>query len=247
MKNITILFVLLSILIVNNALHAQSFSLTYNGNTVDENDTLLFEGNNSEWEVVGYVAFHNNSATAKDVLVKKYVIDTLPGTINTFCWSGQCFASNQYIAPTSMTISAGGSTEEFSAHYQPNSLEGITKMMYVFFDENNPNDSVAINIKFHAYPEYNTIEKEKLKSIAFESYPNPVSQNLTVNYKVNNSFSQGYILITDITGSIRERKPIALASDKIMINVEDLANGIYFYSLQVNGIIIATKKLIVQH
>ena len=78
-----------------------------------------------------------------------------------------------------------------------------------------------------------------------QNYPNPVLDQTTINYQINQS---GYveIIVTDILG----RKIETLVSKnqqagdyKIQLNTQNLNHQMYFYSLYINNQIVASKKM----
>lgn len=82
---------------------------------------------------------------------------------------------------------------------------------------------------------------------SFEIYPNPSSDNVSINVSLNEN-AKLTIDVTDITGKqitvIANENKIGLVSEKF--NTAELANGIYLVRINVNGKT-ATQKLTVAH
>lgn len=78
-----------------------------------------------------------------------------------------------------------------------------------------------------------------------QNYPNPADDYTFVN--VVNANDNQNIVVTDIYGKIVAKYNINNNSTSIKINTAELASGIYYYSIENNGKLIKTQKLIVRH
>lgn len=76
----------------------------------------------------------------------------------------------------------------------------------------------------------------------FEMYPNPASDQLTLNFKSN---SDTRVQISDLSGRIVRNERIARNSMQHLLNVGELESGIYILSL-ISGSEINAKKLIIK-
>jgi len=76
-----------------------------------------------------------------------------------------------------------------------------------------------------------------------QNYPNPFSQNTTINYKLQTI--GGILIVSDIYGKKIKEYFLTEKEGKIIVN-ENLSSGIYFYSLIHQNKIIETRKFIVQ-
>lgn len=185
------------------------------------------------------------------VKVKKTIIDTVAGSVNSFCW-GQCIDSRSYISPTPLVINANELKEDsFSAEYWPNGLEGTTTIRYTFFIYNetsgkNYTDSVSVIMHFVVGP--TSVEQYPMaNSILSNARPNPASSFTNIPYSLPSSFSgEAQIIIKNLLGSNVYNESLNNSNGKIFINTADFEPGIYFYSLVVNGQTHSTKKLIVK-
>ncbi|MBS1552629.1 MAG: T9SS type A sorting domain-containing protein [Bacteroidetes bacterium] len=82
--------------------------------------------------------------------------------------------------------------------------------------------------------------------ILFQNYPNPFNPNTIIKYSINLT-SLVRINIYDILGNkistiVKENK--LAGSYEITFNGSDLSNGVYFYTLEINDILIDSKKLL---
>lgn len=230
-----------------SGIFAQSLSLTdTNGVSINAGATIQFLGDPADEVIQAIVFVKNNADVAKEVKVKKVINagDTLPGTINTFCW-GLCFPPTTYVSPFSQVIEPGAVCKQFYGDYNPLTVPGVSKIMYVFFDVNNTNDTVAVTVEYKASPA--SVSDDLIRLVKFsEAYPNPAVSAVYIDYTVPESVKSAKIAITNMLGSkIREVK-LDNRSGKARIAVSDLVNGIYFYSLVADDQLLLTKKFVVR-
>lgn len=83
-------------------------------------------------------------------------------------------------------------------------------------------------------------------NILQQNVPNPANGNTTINYHVNNFNNTASIILTDITGKMVRQIPIyKTGNGSYGIGSRELNNGVYFYSLMVDGIRVATRKMVI--
>jgi hypothetical protein len=230
-----------------SGIFAQSFSLLdTNGVAISPGATIMFVGEPTDDVIQAIVLVKNNSDVAKDVKVKKVINagDTLAGTVNTFCW-GLCFPPTTYVSPISQTLQPGDTCDQFFGDYNPTNVYGASKIMYVFFDVNNTNDSVAVLVKYNASPAI--ISDDLISLVKFsDAYPNPAINVVYVDYTIPESVNSASIVITNMLGSKVREVNLGNRSGKARIGVADLVNGIYFYSLIADDQLLLTRKFVVR-
>jgi len=230
-----------------SGIFAQSFSLMdTNGVAINAGATIQFLGDPAAETIYAYINITNNSAVAKSVSVKKVIHegDTLPLSKNTFCWV-VCYPDTTYISLYPLTIQPGQTSEGFSGDYSPKGIPGISKIMYVFFDVDNRNDSVAVVVEFNASPA--SVGDDLISLVKFsDAYPNPAINTVNVDYTIPESVNEATIAITNMLGSKVKEVTLSNLSGKVQIPVFDLINGIYFYSLMADDQLILTRKFVVR-
>ena len=243
MKKILLLLFCVTFL---SGVFAQSFSLYYeNGESIPAGATVQFIGDPADEVIVAYVHIKNDAAEAKDVKVKKVIAagDTLAGTVNTFCW-GLCFPPTTYVSPFEQTLEPGATSDLFYGDYNPHTVIGISKIMYVFFDINNVNDSVAVTVEYNASPA--SIGDELLSLVKFsDAYPNPAINVVNVDYSIPGTVNHAEVVISNMLGSKVKAVELNDFSGKARIEVSELLNGIYFYSLIADDQLILTRKFVI--
>jgi hypothetical protein len=226
----------------------QSFSLQdTNGVVIDAGATVQVLGLPTATVITAKIWIKNESAEAKDVMVKKIIYegDTLTGTVNNFCW-GLCYPPDTYVSPYAQTIQPGAVCDQFYGDYNPNNVPGKSKILFVFYDLINPNDSIAVTVEFNASPA--SIGDDLAKSVKFsEAYPNPAISKVNVDYSLPSGVSKASIKISNMLGAKIKEIRLDEKSGTAKIDVGEYQNGIYFYTLVADNQQVMTRKFVVRH
>jgi hypothetical protein len=78
-------------------------------------------------------------------------------------------------------------------------------------------------------------------------YPNPASEYAEIDYQIHSPVGEAKITVSDILGTPVAEYILEQNDRKIRITTRDMATGMYFYRLSLDGKKVATKKLLVQH
>lgn len=98
------------------------------------------------------------------------------------------------------------------------------------------------------------IDEEKAKNIVFQSkeitirdlYPNPVSTLAFIDYELYSEQTEAKIVIHNILGSPVGEQEMPFSEQKAKISTEEMAPGIYFYTIYVDNEGVVTRKLVVK-
>lgn len=241
-RNFLLLFSM--ILLSAGTLFAQNILIYHHGTAVpNDGDIYVWGDFNSLIEV--HLAVKNNTSSVMDIKVKKIEQSIIAGSMNYFCWT-ECYAPFIFLTPDSMRFPAGHTDSvSFTADYMALGNAGTSEVSYVFFNNNNPNDSTSVNIHFYGSPT-GIINPTLSKAGISNAFPNPARNTISLDYTLPADAASAHILIRDIVGSTLKQTNLNGLNGKAVINIEDLNSGIYFYSLIVNNEVIATRKLIVR-
>lgn len=239
-----ILFAFLTAL-VSVYVHSQSLTLASpDGTPISNNGNIVVAGNPMQGELICNLKIGNVSANSASVMLKKVEINCITGTENSFCWGVNCYPPFVFVSPDPEIIPAGTvDSISFSGHYVPNTINGTSIVRYVFYLDNQPNDSVCVNTYFQAFPD--GVNESSQKPVLSAAFPNPANNQFTFNYSIS-SGNAATLMVRDVLGATRFQTSIS-GSGKLSVNTSELQNGIYFYSLVLNGKTEATRKLFVQH
>jgi len=240
MKNIILL---ISFILLTISIFAQSFKI------LDESKQDITNGavtlsDNVDSLMKGQIYIVNNTLIATPFKVKKIETNVLSNSVNTFCFGGQCYPPYVMETPTSMMLQPGDTTEpnDYYADYT-GSAAGSSIITYVVYNANNVNDSVYVTITYNTTPA--GISKVDFSKVDFSNpYPNPVSSLTRMNYNIPANFSKATLILRNLIGTSVKEFVIEDPQGKLVMDLSDLKEGIYFYSLIIDDNVILTRKLI---
>jgi len=90
------------------------------------------------------------------------------------------------------------------------------------------------------------VDNNSTASTTLNAYPNPANNNVNINFSINES-STVSVSVVSVTGDVvynNNLGSITAGTYNENINASELANGVYFYTLNVNGNV-TTKKLVI--
>ncbi len=192
------------------------------------------------------LSIHNNSGKTLRLAVK--VLDTDLSTENqlaSLCIGENCLDSNGLLEIKS--LEPGETFDDLSFHLNTSFEEGQGNIRFLFFDTDNPANAIERSFKFHVQGEFpNGIMYQRPDLKVSNAYPNPIVNVATIDYALGNSGSAARILILNILGDKVLEQDLPSTENSIRIPTDQLNNGIYFYTLQLNGKNVATKKMVVR-
>ncbi len=223
---------------------SQSFELYHDDEFFPSGGTLKVTGEAVPgiW-LYAHMSIKNVSETDKYVKARKFEVSVAPGSENTFCWV-ICWVNTIFTSPSGITIEPDSTNHSFTGDYLSHGNSGVTIMRYSFFDDDNPNDSVYFYVEFNA----GTLGLDDLTSekiFVSNPYPNPASSHVSFDYDLPLSVTNAAIRIHNLLGSVVKEMNITHNSGKITLDVNDLKDGFYFYSIVANSEIIDTRRLVI--
>lgn len=81
--------------------------------------------------------------------------------------------------------------------------------------------------------------------VLYQNTPNPFKENTIIRFKLADDINDAAICIFDLTGKTIKKLPISQGQDHVSIGGYELGEGMFLYSLIVNGQEIDTKKMII--
>lgn len=248
MKKILLLLSVLAICIFVTS--AQSLSLTYDGEEIGNGGEIpvLEEPNPStQVEIVAEIVVHNNGTEEISVKVACQELVILEHTMHQFCWALSCFPPGTTLSSNSLAIPAGGSSEGeegFSGHcYVSDGVQGVTRIMYTFFDENNVNDSIAVYVNYISG--YLGLAEEIGDKIHLsEAYPNPAKGITSFDYELDHGLDEVSFVVSNLLGIVHFEQKLTDAKGTLRFDATTWNKGIYFCTVLVNNEAITTRKMI---
>ena len=250
------LFFTLSLILAMFALSAQQFQvLDANGNVVENNSSFFVYGDGIE-ELELNLAFtvKNISNAVIGLIAEKETIQDVEGTSNSFCLEF-CYSNTTTVSPQ-VDVEAGDE-KEWSFHYTPFPYDTVTMMYnydepifgtqimkYSLYTISNPEDKLIVEVSFMYSPD--GVEVITNVEEFSNAYPMPANSVVNFDYSFNASVN-AEIVIYNMMGQKVMARDINGMQGKASINVSDLTDGVYFYSLVVNGKTEKSSKLVVRH
>ncbi len=201
------------------------YAATYTRNNGEEFDVIIgrFDGN---------LALEANSTISLDVWDPNAPTDVTLSLQTT---------SNDVILAMTATTSTSGSWETLT--FDPSSVAAATDIgqFVILFD---PGNFTGDNYFFDNFGFGEPLAVEDLKEvISFEAFPNPSQGFTTFKYDLNTSADVN-LSIHDLTGKVITQvvdTNQASGSHQVTWNADQLSNGLYFYTLTINGKVASGK------
>ncbi|MFQ5334835.1 MAG: hypothetical protein ACE5DN_02050, partial [Flavobacteriales bacterium] len=92
----------------------------------------------------------NTSGSNMNVMLRRDILYQVPGTRNSICWGIICYPDNVSETTSPSMIPPSGIDTTFLGDYRPQGREGITTVMYTFYDMANPSDSASVVVDFES-------------------------------------------------------------------------------------------------
>lgn len=225
--------------------NSQSFHLSWDGVTLGDTVVISPEDTTAA-ELIFEAIIHNDTDNGANIKVVRNRVVLLDGALDYFCW-GACYPPDLDTSGMTMFVPAGGQSGDidFSAHYEIHDVVGVSIVEYTFFNFDNPVDAIKVVVKYDTSP--SAIDENILANISVSDiYPNPAVNTVSLDYNLPMEIESAGIKIVNLLGSVVKEQQINTGIDKIRMDISDLNDGIYFYSVLINGEAYITKKLIVK-
>lgn len=83
------------------------------------------------------------------------------------------------------------------------------------------------------------------KNILYQNTPNPFKEQTTIRFSLADDVTSAAICIFDMSGKMLKKLPVSSGDGSVTVNGWELGEGMFLYSLLVNGREIDTKKMII--
>ena len=83
------------------------------------------------------------------------------------------------------------------------------------------------------------------QNMLYQNTPNPFKEQTTIRFSLADDVTDAAICIFDMTGKILKKLPVSPGETSVKINGWELGEGMFLYTLMVNGQEVDTKKMII--
>lgn len=87
----------------------------------------------------------------------------------------------------------------------------------------------------------------KSKSMLYQNTPNPFHEKTVIRFKLSDDVREASICIFDMSGKLLKKLPVSRGMESVSVNGYELGEGMFLYSLVVNGREIDTKRMILSN
>lgn len=234
------------------ALSAQNFQVLYENQPITSGQTFYVYGDGSAaWGVPGdelVIDFYVSALDRVRLIGQKVENNIVEGTMNYFCF-GSCFEPSIYENPEPVQLDPNGDPELFSMHYMASDYMAVIgeeqNMTYYLYEASDPDNKFEINVIFKY--SLDGVEGNNMVEEFSSAYPVPASDVVNFDYSFNSNVNSAMVAVYNMMGQEVLRGDISSMSGRLSLNVSGLADGVYFYSLVVNGKTEKSSKLVVRH
>lgn len=209
--------------------------------------------NPNDFEMKTNFHVENVSDDIMEIRVRRFIMDEVSGSSNKFCWAGVCYDIDDDISANTIEMNPGdifnvdNPAQQFIGYYYHNDNPGCTTIDYAFSDVNNSSLNASIRVVYGADADCQSVNVDELsKSVQLSTAaPNPASANTMISFDYGYRPSNGQLVIHDMMGKKVKEIPVEDRFGVLVLNVEDLPEGIYLYMITDSNRILDTKKLVV--
>ena len=239
-----LLFIFFSGIIISNSF-GQDIQIFNDQNVIIPNNAVIqIYGNPTDEQLKATLWVKNSALADLSLSVNKEVVSESEGSNNAFFWDS--YVEQNESPAYALFLTPNELNKGFSALYSPNLNRGLCRVKYTFYDINNPHISASVVIEFITNNAQNPLIGNSEISLS-DAYPNPAESMVYFDYTLQDQIFEAKIIVRTLLGSIVSEANLEGNQGKASINVDDLIEGIYFYSLVVDSHIKFTKKLIIKH
>lgn len=187
----------------------------------------------------------NTSSKALNLIIKR-ADNQIGGTQkNILCMDGNCqeFTGDEL----TLRLEPGQSVTNLSIGLEAGLVPGNSHVRYVITNRSNPTDTQEFDLHF-------LVEEKPARTNIFKSpqitvhevYPNPASDIAYIDYKMTSGQVKAKIIIHNILGSALSEYDLSSDETRLKIKADELAAGVYFYTLYLDNEGVMTRKLVVK-
>lgn len=189
--------------------------------------------------------FKNTSDKAITLIIRKVNGQIGSSQKNYFCLDNNCY--DQRVEDYIIKIDAGQTLNSLMVNLEAGLVAGESVLKYMAYNKSNPAQSLEFELNFSVEEKQ---DKQSIYSSRFvmlhDVYPNPVTDQAFVDYKILNDQITAKLVVHNLLGNVVGEYSLPILENLIRVKTDDLAAGIYFYTLYVDDEGVMTRKLIVK-
>lgn len=187
----------------------------------------------------------NTSDKAQFYIIRKVYSDMGSSQKGYFCIGKDCLDPG--MDEFSKKLEPGETLEGLAYTLETGMMTGQHSFKFEVFPRGNPSAAIEHNVGV-------SIGEKGSKSLVFQSrditihdvYPNPVADLAFIDYTIHNQNIKAKVVIHNILGRTMNETELPVFETRIKIQADEMATGIYFYTLYLDNDGVLTRKLIVR-
>lgn len=191
------------------------------------------------------IRIKNNSDKAQFYVIRKVkgeLGDTQKGY---FCFNNKCL--DEGIEEFSKRIEPGETLQDLYYTLESGIQVSQSSLKFEFFPKGSQVEAVerTFNITVDEKPGKSFVYQSKEITIS-DVYPNPVQDQAFIDYKVHVESVKAKITLHNVLGKPMGDYELPFSETRVKLQADELAPGIYFYTVYLNNNGILTRKLVVR-
>jgi len=228
-------------LLANLSAQAQITLWDAEGNDIS-NSEITVSGDPADFETIARAHVKNESETNYTIIVNSEVVTSVEGMQYALCW-GLCLnPSTSGQTSGSQALQAGQTDQEsFSGHCYPSNNQGTSQLKYTFTaTEWDGEVTLTVNYEISTRASVGQLGLGGVSA----PYPNPAQDFTAFRHNIPAGKDARVRIFNALGVEVRNVRLQGAGTTQVQTN--DLAPGIYFYSVVVNGQAVSTSKLMVR-
>ncbi len=189
--------------------------------------------------------------TPMQVNIRRYELWTVPSTQNFFCW-GVCYlpvasgVNPIWVSQHFVDMNPNATYNNFAAYHEANGQASSTaRFRYVWFDTADPfgPDSSWVDIEFGGVV---GLAERSAQAVQMSAWPNPSNgENVTLDYAMESFVPGTSVVLYTVLGERIRAIELPGSKGRLVLGTSDLGPGVYFANVERNGVVLATRRVIV--
>jgi hypothetical protein len=163
--------------------------------------------------------------------------------INYYCLDN-C-TTGQHTGDLTIKLEPGESTDLVKIALETGLETGLSTIRYSAIVKNT-GEIIEFDVNFAVEEKKRNEIYSSATIVLYDLYPNPIADEGYIEYKMFSDSKKAKILIHNILGNNFDEVSLPFLESKVKLQTAELSAGIYFYTLYLDNVAVATRKLVVK-
>ena len=165
--------------------------------------------------------------------------------VSSLCFEQECIEDERILEI--ITLFPGESVSDLLVRFNTGFEERSSTINYFIYNLDDPQDGIYHELTYrvlNAFP-YGILFSQDGIQVG-NAYPNPASTEATIDYTLPSFDGTAKVTVHNLLGNKLLEAELKTGQTNLKLSTDRLKNGIYFYSLYLNGQEMVTKKFVVR-